>query len=418
MKFITLVRVYCVLCILFVANVHAGPLVDAYNKAQAVDPLYLSALAERDGNIMAARIAGAAYYPQLKISSSQLENEGGGERRTISVLQPVISADRFATMREKTPRLVIAEATVRLKEKELATRLFKVFADVLRAREGMQQNKIKLEALDQQLRAARRAFDLGQGTITDVRDTEVRHLQARADGLKMRAQEVSAAKEYESIVGEPFTEIKLASQWHVSRLEHANSIKLEAKDKIESHEANPDLIIARQQERIGELGVTKAKTAWIPNLNLSHTMTDKGGEKNSFTGISISMPVDASGIYGIYTADSNLVKLKEERRDKERSVRLEVDRLEVLLESAVSEIETRLAAIDAANLSIEANEKSFKGGVRSKTDVLNSIEMLYSIKMEYIGALLEMGGNLLNFKLQQGNSAIQGLKDVEIAILG
>ena len=130
------------------------------------------------------------------------------------------------------------------------------------------------------------------------------------------------------------------------------------------------------------------------------------------------MPVDASGIYGVYTAGSNLVKLQEERRDKERSVSLERDRLEIQLETAIIEIEMRMAAIEAAKLSVEANEKSFLGGVRSKTDVLNSIEMLYSIKMDYIGALLEMGGNLLNFKLQQGDSAIQGLKDVEVAILG
>jgi protease secretion system outer membrane protein len=353
----------------------------------------------------------------LKISSSQLENEGGGERRTISIQQPVISVDRFATMREKTPRLEIAEATIRLKEKELATRLFNVFAEVLRAREGLQQNKVKIEALDQQLKAARRAFDLGQGTITDVRDTEVRHLQSRAEGLRMRSQETSALKEYESIVGESFTEVKLASHWDSSRIVIKNIPS--GDDKLNSgYNANPDLIIARQQVRIGELGVTKAKSAWIPNLNLSHTMTDKAGEKNSFTGISISMPVDASGIYGIYTAGSNLVKLQEERRDKERSVSLERDRLETQLETAIIEIEMRMAAIDAAKLSVEANEKSFLGGVRSKTDVLNSIEMLYSIKMDYIGALLEMGGNLLNFKLQQGDSAIQGLKDVEVAILG
>jgi protease secretion system outer membrane protein len=132
----------------------------------------------------------------------------------------------------------------------------------------------------------------------------------------------------------------------------------------------------------------------------------------------MSMPVNASGILGIYAADSNLVKLREERRDRERGVRLDINRLETQLESAVSELETRIAAIEAAQLSVEANEKSFKGGVRSKTDVLNSIEMLYSIKMEYIRALLEMGSNLLRFKLQQGETAIQGLKGVEIAILG
>lgn len=408
MRRCVLFGVFCTVVTMLADLAQAGPLVSAYEKAQKIDPLFLAAIAEREANLIQAQIAGTAYYPKLNIGTAQLENEGGGQRRTISVQQPVISIDRYATMREEGPRVLIANASIRLKEKDLASRLYQAFASVVQAREGLRQNKAKLDAIEQQLNAARRSFALGQGTITDVRDTEVRLLQAKAESMKMRAQELASSKEYESIVGEPLADVPLARHWTAER------IKLAADA---DREANPELIIARQQARLGELGVTKAKSAWIPNLNFSYTMTDLDGDKNSFSGLSMSLPVDAGGIYGVRTADINLVKLREELRDKERGVTLEIDRLHSLLETAAQEIETRLAAIEAAKVSVEANEKSFKGGVRSMLDVLTSIETQFAVHMEYVGTLLELGTNLMSYKLQLGNGTVDGFREVEQAIL-
>ena len=387
-----------------------GPLVSAYAKAQRIDPLYQAALAERNANLISSRVAGSAYYPQMKVSTSQLENEDGGQRSTISIIQPIISADRYATLKEKNPRKELAEAVFRLKQNDLGKRFFKAFSELTLAREGLQQNKVRLDALQQQYSAGKRTFELGQGTITDMRDAEVRVLQAKAEDLKLRAALLAAEKEYESIVGERPPMFSLRQQ--------GNSFSFDAGGQVsDGADQNPDVLFARQNQRLGELAVTRAKSAWIPELSASFTMTDLDGVKDNFTGLSLSLPLQAGNIFGMYSADANLAKLREETRDKERRVTLEIGRLIAMVESGVAEVEMRQSAIAAAELSVESNEKSYKGGVRTLLDVLASIEVLYSVKNDYVKSLLGLADNLLNVRIQQGADVAVGLKDVDALLL-
>lgn len=386
-----------------------GALVAAYRKAQGVDPLYLAGQAEYAANRISARVAGAAYYPQLKFSTSQLENEAGGQRRTLSVMQPVISADRFATLREKAPRTEISEATLALRQQDLAKRLYLAVSDWLLARESSRQNLVRLDALSQQLKASNRAFELGQGTITDLRDAEVKLLQARAEDLKLQVDLRSAGQVYASIVGDSTPGLSLREQGKTTAdLRQGFGL---------TWEHNPELRLARQQQRLGELAVGRANSAWIPELIVSFTMTDMNGEKSNFAGLSLSMPVQAGSILGLYSARANLEKLQAETRDKERRVGLEVERLQALVDSGWDEVSMRESAIRAAELSVAANKKSYKGGVRSLLDVLNAIEVLYSVRNDYVKALLGLGENLLNLGLQQGISVEEALQAVESVLL-
>ena len=73
----------------------------------------------------------------------------------------------------------------------------------------------------------------------------------------------------------------------------------------------------------------------------------------------------------------------------------------------------RKAAVEAAELSVTANKKSFEGGVKSVIDVLNSIETVYVVKTEHATAVLALADNLLNLRLQQGYAADDSLAEVQ-----
>jgi protease secretion system outer membrane protein len=109
--------------------------------------------------------------------------------------------------------------------------------------------------------------------------------------------------------------------------------------------------------------------------------------------------------------------MKEDALDKKRQATLEIQRLSSAVESGITELATRREAIEAAKLSVTANEKSYKGGVRSILDVLASIDALYSIEGEYVDAALALGENFLNLRIQQGQHVIKSLRDVEHIIL-
>ena len=64
-------------------------------------------------------------------------------------------------------------------------------------------------------------------------------------------------------------------------------------------------------------------------------------------------------------------------------------------------------------LSVEANDKSFKGGVRSQIDVLNSIQTYYQVQQEYVTAILTLADNYLNLLLQAATPTNDAVAQVQ-----
>lgn len=399
----------------------AGPLVlqQAYEKARQVDPLYLAGLAEYDGTTLEANAAGMAYFPQLRIGSTQLENEGGGRRNSISIIQPLLSADKLASLREKAPRTRLAEVQLVQREMDLAKRLYGAFAEVITAREGLQQNKARLTTIEQQVTASKRLLSLSQGTVTDVRDAEVKLLQARGEELRLRGQLQIAEKRYASIVGEAPGASALTMNPQKAR--QLSTLAAGVRSRLENPaslvDTNPSVVAAQQQRELADLDAFRARSAWMPEINAVHTRTRLDGVNNNFTGLSLLLPLSASNFAGMQSAGAMAAKASQESVDAQRQALLEIERLKSVVEFGASEVAMQQAAVEAAELSVEANDKSFKGGVRSMQDVLTSIELLYTVKADLVRSMLALSDGLLNLRLIEGNKAADSLAEVETVLL-
>ena len=341
-------------------------------------------------------MSGTAYFPTLQVSSSQLEFEGG-QRRTVTLSQPIISAEKYATWKEEEPKTQLAQATFLAREQDLALRLFKAVAEVIRAVESLSTNGSRIEALQQQAAAAKKSYELGQGTITDLRDTQVRLDQARATELAIKARRSAAERQYAAIVGSalPPGAYSLAREKRDVRLQGADAYMPVAL------EINPQIVSARMNARLGELGVIRAKGAFLPTLSANAVQSKlAGGTNTNYTGVFLSLPLQSSSFLNVSGTEANLVRLKEMVRDAEQQVRLDVERLLTFVDAGRGETDIRLDAIRSAELSVTANEKSFAGGVRTTIDVLNSIQQLFQTREEYVNAVLTLAENLLTVRLK------------------
>lgn len=373
----------------------AQPLSEAYEQARRYDPLFQAARSERDANVVASQVVGAAYYPQFQAGYTQFETEVN-TRQTYTVTQPVISADRYASVKERTPRERLASATFQLREQDLSQRLIRAVADLLRANEGLRLNQAKRDALEKQAQSAQRAFELGQGTVTDVRDAQVRLDQARAAALTLEAQIGASQRQLTAMTGAPATPLMLS----VPRVARPVTLA-DMEDYIASGMlGNPQLVVAQQNQRIAELAMIRADSAWLPTLSAVWMNTTSNNVSVSYTGVSVSLPLQAGSFYQMKAAAAGAVRTQEQTRDVELRTRLEVQRLWALVDAGRTEIAIRLEAIRSAELSVEANEKSFRGGVRSQIDVLNSIQTLYQVQQDYVESVLTLADNYLNLLLQ------------------
>lgn len=390
--------------------VESGILAWSFQRALIIDPKYRAAEATFDADMIDAKVVGSAYYPQMNISRQQAEFDNGNSRDTVSILQPILSADRFAQMREKKPRARLASLTLENARYELAMRLFQALSALTAAREGIEQNKARLDALESQLSASNRAYELGQGTRTDIADSQVKVLQAKADDIRLRSELQVSKSEFESMAGVLPPDFALKS-------EVASDLNDDLAETDYWLEQNIDVQIAKLSIRISELEVTRSKSSWIPEVNGSYTYTNTDGNDETFSGITFSLPVQAGKIYGTSSARARLNVVEQQGRDTQREAKLAIERLMSYVETGLIELDTRRQAIEAAELSVEANNRSYEGGVRSLLDVLTSIEVLYSVQSEYVLSALTLGENLLNLRMMQGRNVLASLSEVEELLL-
>ena len=272
---------------------------------------------------------------------------------------------------------------------------------MLRNTESRSLNKAKMAAMQTQSDSAKKSYQVGVGTITDVRDAQVRLDQAHADTLMLEAQIGSAQRQLLAITGAPATPLMLS----VPR--QARAVALRALDDYVASgvQTSPQLVLALQNQRLAELAVTRASGALLPTLAAVYTYSSAANTGSGYAGVSLSLPLQAGSFYQIKGAAANASKMQEQTRETEQRTRLEVQRLWSLVNAGRAELAIRLDAIQSAQLSVEANEKSFKGGVRSQIDVLNSIQTLYQVQQDYVSAVLTLADNYLNLLLQAATPA-------------
>lgn len=392
-------------------SAYAGPLTDAFEQARKSDALFQLARAEFDGNKIASQVAGSAYYPQFQASFSQIETETS-PRQTYTISQPVINADRYVTLKEASPRQALALATFQIREQDLAQRLVKALAELLRFTESQSLIRAKINALENQALSAKKSFEAGLGTITDVRDAQVRLDQAHADTLMLEAQIGAAQRQLANITGTPATPDLLS----VPRV--ARQVPLQPLDSYLASgvQTNPQLLLAQQNQRLAELAVTRADGAMLPTLAAVYTNSKSNGVSTNYTGFNLSMPVQAGSYYQMQGAAANAIKVQEQTRETEQRTRLDVQRLWSLVQAGRSELSIRMDAIRSAQLSVEATEQSFKGGVRSQIDVLNSIQTQFQVQQDYVSAVLTLAENYLNLQLQAATPTDQAMTLVQTVL--
>ena len=82
----------------------------------------------------------------------------------------------------------------------------------------------------------------------------------------------------------------------------------------------------------------------------------------------------------------------------------------------MEEVRLTREAIQAAELSLDANEKSFTGGVRSKLDVLNALEAVFNARDQHVNAQLGLGESLLQLQLTSAQDIDLVLRQVQAQV--
>jgi protease secretion system outer membrane protein len=335
-------------------------------------------------------------------------------RQTARITQPIFDLGRFATLRQASPRQGFAEATFLVKQQDLAMRLLKGANAIILANENLKLNAAKMAALDQQALAAKRKLELGQGTVTDLRDIEVKAAQAKSQQLTYKTALSVALKQYAAITGvQPNPkDFVLEQKDRTLKLDSAQSYIDQAL------QSSPTLLAARLNERVAELELEKTTGSLLPTISATYNKSQAGGTTNSYSGVLVNMPLTAGSFYARKSVEANYLKAKEAARDAEEKTRVEVEKLREQLITGLEALKIQKDAVAAAELSLEANIKSYEGGVRSAVDILNATQTVFQVKSEYFIFLTKESEDILNllcYHEKDTNSILSVLVEFMIA---
>ncbi|PAT34063.1 TolC family protein [Vandammella animalimorsus] len=427
-----------------VPSLQAQSLLEMVQQASGYDAQWRAALAHKQAAERRSDQARAALLPQVGVGAELarshtrvqplgLRHDGTTRTVALQAAQPLYRpADRLTLAQSK---LAIEDAAHQLdaSAQDLIVRVAQAYFDVLAAQDTLAVVRAQKVAVQEQLAAAQRNFDVGNATITDTREA-----QARFDLI--RAQEIAAENSLQvrrlaldQTVGQHGTRpwpLKLPADLLAAlapignAASHTPDGKASSEASLESDAATgtasdqpgkampaaglqdwvaraeqyqPQIRRARLALEQARLETDKAKTGHLPTVNLSARLAQvhnpngtpaapHPGTRNqqASIGVALNMPLFAG--FAVQNRVKETLALQEQARaqlDQAQRQTVQATREAFFgLQSGLSQVQA-LQAAEASSLSaLEANQLGYQVGVRINIDVLNAQSQLYQTRRE------------------------------------
>lgn len=405
-----------------------------FDAAKAYDATYLAARSQYDADLAKAEQANAAVRPSVALQAGASVTNTDSELNTfdrtrnaasiaLAASQPLYRpANRLAVEQAQTS-LKVAEAKLQDAEQALIVRTAQAYFDVLAAEDNLNFVKAQKAAVEEQLAAAKRNFEVGTSTITDTREA-----QAQYD--LVLAREIAADNDLrvkklalDQLVGRSGT-----TPWHLSQGAALPQLPADGVNTwVSRAEAeHPQVRQASAGLEIAQLEIRKAEAAKGPTLDLTaqYQVARGAGSSPPFPyvrnntatiGLQFNHPLYTGG--AVQNRIAETVALEEKaRNDLEGAKRAIAQATRTAYFGVVSGL-GQVKALEAAEASsqsaLEANRLGYQVGVRINIDVLNAQSQLFQTKANLAKARYDVLVGQLRLKQASGALSADDLKPID-----
>ncbi|MDE2389442.1 MAG: TolC family protein, partial [Betaproteobacteria bacterium] len=199
------------------SSAQAMNLLDAYEAALSHDPIYRSAYHENEAGQQAAAIGLASLLPNLAITHTQSKSTGtitianqntppgsgnfDSQVSSLTLRQPLINLEAVASYRIGKAQADSSRAKFTGRSQQLVVRLVEAYVETLLAQDHVKITEAQLNSLEELKLVNERMLIKGEGTTTDVLETQSKHAIAQAKAVEARDELESAQLKLGAIVG-------------------------------------------------------------------------------------------------------------------------------------------------------------------------------------------------------------------------
>jgi outer membrane protein len=330
-----------------------------------------------------------------------------GKTRTNGIRQPIsnttanigVSLDLLLYDFGRTPlRIEAAKESVlatreglRSVEQQVLFRAIQAYMNLRRNSQFVSLRENNLRLLQQELRAARDRFEVGEVTRTDVAQAEAALALARSGLATARGNLAQAVEEFRAAVGRSPGQLR-APQRLPALKSGAESAKGLA---LRNH---PDALQVRHEVSSSELTVKAAAAAMKPTIGLTaglrvgETITDSDNSRSGSVGVQMSGPIYQGG--RLSSAKRRAMAVRDQNRARLLTTNLrlaqDVGNAYATLEAARASRAANQEAVRAARVAFRGVREEAKLGARTTLDVLDAEQNLLDARTNLISAEVDV----------------------------
>lgn len=388
--------------------VSAMGLVEAYEAALQNDPLYRSAVHDNEAGQQYREIGKSYLLPNLSANYARSKNRADitapnflGQPQTthpeydssaagVTLRQPLFNLDRYARYQQGIAQTNYSDALFGARGQDLVIRLVSAYAEAKYAEDQLALATIQRDTFAEQRTVNERMFQRGEGTKTDMLETQARYDLAEAQLLEARDSVVNARNALAAIIGVDVTQLdQLSDDFRVRPMVPASfeEWRAIALDK------NGEIAAQRYSVEVAEQEIRKNRAGHAPTVDFIAGYNKSSSESISTrnqdstvrsVGVQVAIPLYSGGLVDAATtqAVANHAKAKSDLDAKTNQVLVELRKQYHLATSSAARIDALVKTVDSARQLVLATQQSVKGGVRINLDVLNAQQQLYTAQRD------------------------------------
>lgn len=410
-------------------------ILDAYSLALEKDPTFQAAIKEKEAGDEAKNIGRAGLLPKVSLNyqnaprnwqtqkyqtSDIFGNVSDVTKRqqyrsyagSVTLTQPLFDYEAYAKYKTGVAQSLMADEKYRSKYLELAVRVISAYVSVAYAKDQIALAEAQKAAYKEQLALNDRLMAAGEGTVTDVAETQARYSLAEAQVIEARDVLDSAQRELEVIIGIPLDQLDAMQTLRPGKFQ-VSPLRFTAFDDWQklAMERNPQLASSRHGVDAARYDVERNRAGFMPQVQLyaSHSVNDSSSDntvnqkyRTDSVGVQVSMPIYSGGGVAASTrqAAARYGQAKYELDAQVGSIMNDLRKQFNQCISSQAKLRAYELAVKSATTQVEATRQSVLAGQRVNVDVLNAEQQLYAAqrdlaeaKYTYIKAWISLLGD-------------------------
>ncbi len=371
----------------------AANLLEVYRDAIANDADFASARAERDAGQEKAVQGRAGLMPGIGLAANTTFNDATYATRDYrynsngygaELSQPLFRMQNWVQYKQGQLQTGLATTRFELARQDLILRVAIAYFDVLNAQDALDAVRSLKAAAEQQLQLAKKSFEVGTVTITDVHEAQSRHDLASAQEIAGSNDLVVKRQTLARLVGK---EPEL-----LSRLRKGVTLERPQPDDMQQwvKAAVDESYSVQAQKLAAEIAsreVDRNRAAHLPTVDVvaRYNQANTGlpiatADRTTIRsiGLELNMPLFQGGALTSRDREAAALKLKADSdlESARRASALAARQAYLGVTSGMAQIKALEAAEISSRSALDANRLGYEVGVRINIDVLNAQSQL------------------------------------------